>query len=56
MKNADKIRSMTDEELEEFLENIMGNCWNCGHSTLFAECDHICSNRKEWLQEETNDI
>lgn len=54
--NADRIRSMTDEELAEMLSTVSQHCVvylsdkiNCRHSN----CDTGCKNNiKKWLQKE----
>lgn len=54
--NADRIRSMTDEELAEMLPTVSQHCVvylsdkiNCRHSN----CDKGCKNNiKKWLQKE----
>lgn len=54
--NADRIRSMTDEELAEMLSTVSQHCvvylsdkMNCRHSN----CDTGCKNNiKKWLQKE----
>lgn len=54
--NADRIRSMTDEELAEMLSTMSQHCVvylsdkiNCRHSN----CDTGCKNNiKKWLQKE----
>lgn len=57
MTNADRIRSMTDEELAEMLSTVSQHCVvylsgriNCGHSN----CDTSCKNNiKKWLRAES---
>lgn len=57
MTNAQKIRSMSDEELAEFLEQVGdgGTCSVCGN---LSRCrrnnapDPVCSRHiKDWLQQ-----
>lgn len=56
MKNADKIRAMTDEELAYILENC--DCCVCefsdddGHCTKNGKCHKAWL---EWLKEEVKD-
>lgn len=38
--NGDMIRSMTDEELAEFLDNNGIDCYMCNKNP--AQCDHEC--------------
>lgn len=61
MKNADKIRSMTDEELCEFLENAIRRCYNCGaigtvleENVCGEECP-MCEDVYNWLQKEAGE-
>ncbi len=57
--NADRIRSMTDDELAEMLSTVSQHCVvylsdkiNCRHSS----CDTGCKNNiKKWLQEESEE-
>lgn len=51
MTNADKIRSMTDEQLADWLADII-DCWNC---PTYQSCTEVkgCANAlKSWLQQE----
>lgn len=50
MSNADKIRSMTMEQLSEFICKI-SNCENC----KFCSTDGCRENREEWLESESDD-
>lgn len=66
MTNADRIRSMTDEELAEFILNLPYNpsiCENCqynknGLCCVFAEEDRSCTDEdakvsiQKWLDSE----
>lgn len=50
--NSDRIRSMTDEELAEFLDNVFNNVFvgyefPCEHCTERINCD-VCF--QDWLQ------
>lgn len=60
--NADRIRSMTDEELAEWLERIRLCCStdSCGRSCPFAQvCYSNAEEPKEmldWLREEVKDV
>lgn len=55
--NADHIRSMTDEELAKWLEEV--DCWNCDCCVYQRECrleydeeKHDCANgRTKWLKQ-----
>lgn len=54
--NADRIRSMTDEELAEMLSTVSQHCVvylseriDCGHSRCEASCKN---NIKKWLKAE----
>ena len=57
--HADRIRSMTDEELAEMLSTVSHHCVvylsdkiNCRHSS----CDTGCKNNiRKWLQEESEE-
>ena len=57
--NADRIRSMTDDELAEMLSTVSQHCVvylsdkiNCRHSS----CDTGCKNNiKKWLREESEE-
>ena len=51
--NADRIRGMTDQEMEKFLTDIKRACFN--HSC--EECpigDQNCANMVKWLKKESN--
>lgn len=55
--NADRIRSMTDEELAEMLSTVSQHCVvylsdhiDCRHSRCEASCKN---NIKKWLQAES---
>lgn len=53
MTNADYIRSMSDEELAEFLCSI-SNCWTCvamGTCGIFRLEDERADGMKKWLAE-----
>lgn len=55
--NAEHIRSMTDEELAEWLEEV--DCWNCDCCVYQRECrleydeeKHDCADgRMKWLKQ-----
>lgn len=55
MKNIDKIRAMSAEELAEKL--LPPHC-ECEYCIINAECNHICGNCygkiAEWLNQEAN--
>ena len=51
MTNADKIRSMTDEQLASWLYDKM-DCWHCP-IYYTCKCEKGCVNvLKAWLQQE----
>lgn len=56
--NADKIRSMTDEELAEFLDDLTDNCCrcaehqNCGNCQIGLDVKTGFCDIKNWLQSE----
>lgn len=63
MTNGDRIRSMTDAQLAEFLALVMDKCWRAGR---YEECDEDCplyeccyeqssDNVEEWLKQEVQD-
>lgn len=56
MTNADKIRSMSDEELFVFLTrsmNLVDPCAICAHSRCGYGDNHICDEGvREWLKSE----
>lgn len=55
MTNADRIRSMTDEELSEFI-NALTVCDCCSYNGICSEYNNIPKCRKgvlEWLQQPT---
>lgn len=60
MTNADKIRSMSDQQLSEFLKKTLGNCYNCGKSTYAGDIydckDRICVDVLNWLQKEASEV
>lgn len=54
MTNGERIRSMTDEELAEFLNGILSDCdycpmWAICHETALSNCGKICM---QWLKSE----
>lgn len=52
MSNADSIRSMSDEELSEFI-NAITVCYCCSYDGICSEYNNIPKCRKgvlEWLQ------
>ena len=55
---ADKIRSMSDEELAEFLDNLTDNCCrcaehqNCGNCQIGLDAKTGFCDIKKWLQSE----
>lgn len=51
MTNADKIRSMTDKELADWIAEII-DCWHC--PVYDKCCQPKCCNEiiKDWLQQE----
>ena len=49
--NADKIRSMTDEELAEFLCNMS----ECNDRCPMRSCCDIYDNKVKWLQQPAED-
>ena len=65
MNNADKIRSMTDEELAEFLTHINPtNCQDCAFShgwrcqpdrDDYSDFEKCKEGRKKWLQQPTEE-
>ena len=56
--NADRIRSMTDEELAEFLDDLTDNCCrcaehqNCGNCQIGLDAESGFCDIKKWLQSE----
>ena len=53
--NADRIRSMTDEELAEFFETVF-DCMNCPQKGCIIANDRGCQiNLLEWLQAEVEE-
>ena len=53
--NADRIRSMTDEELSEFI-NALTVCDCCSYNVICSEYNNIPKCRRgvlEWLQQPT---
>jgi hypothetical protein len=51
MTNADKIRGMTDEQLTDFLTDVI-DCWHC---PTYQECTDVqgCDNALlAWLKKE----
>ena len=64
--NADRIRSMTDEELSEFLTHMNPtNCQDCGFShgwrcqsdrDDYSDFEKCKEGRKRWLQQPAEDI
>lgn len=58
MSNADRIRSMSDEELAEFLDDLTDNCCrcaehqNCGNCQIGLDAKTGFCDIKKWLQSE----
>ena len=56
--NADRIRSMSDEELAEFLDDLTDNCCrcaehqNCGNCQIGLDAKTGFCDIKKWLQSE----
>ena len=56
--NADRIRNMSDEELEEFLDDLTDNCCrcaehqNCGNCQIGLDAKTGFCNIEKWLQSE----
>jgi len=52
--NADRIRSMTDEELAEFLDDVLTDGWNAWE---YEDLKYPASDASwlEWLQQEVDD-
>lgn len=55
MTNADRIRSMTDEELANFVSLCCG--WTCAECPVGKECngDECFSTWLDWLKQEASD-
>lgn len=57
MKNGDKIRSMTDEELEEFIDDLVdGQCSSCpAHKECetYEDIDSCGTMIEDWLKQKT---
>ena len=57
--NADKIRTMDDEELAEFLDDLTDNCCrcaehqNCGNCQIGLDAESGFCDIKKWLQSES---
>lgn len=54
MTNADKIRSMSDEELTEFLSDFKDCAGDCLVGKGIKDCSGICATKatlKMWLQQ-----
>ena len=51
MTNADKIRSMTDEELADYFESII-DCWQCPAYKGCTQEDGCANALLAWLQME----
>lgn len=50
--NADRIRSMTDEELARFMGNVDYDPWQRCDQCKWESCEDCCL---EWLKQEAND-
>ena len=54
--NADKIRSMTDEELDGFLNEVQGDAYLVGfHARAESRFTPYGKRWLEWLKQEAND-
>ena len=58
--NADRIRSMSDEELEEFIVGLNYHCIAgiglCDCSKENKNCSEICKSKtRKWLQQEVEE-
>ena len=52
LTNAEAIRAMTDEQLAEWLDNLMKHCYNCGMGDEQASRDcPVGCNINKWLKE-----
>ena len=57
MTNADRIRSMTDEELAKWLNNMQGYSYNCGLlEARISEYPNRYNAWLEWLKEEVKNV
>lgn len=60
MTNADRIRSMTDEELAEWLAEVLFHCSNtiCDERCPMYKCccDQPSDNIEDWLKQEATDV
>ena len=57
MTNAEKIRSMLDEELAEFLRKLSSNCYDCGDMNgcgCYYGNDE-CGDFGDWLKSEVEE-
>ena len=60
MTNADRIRSMSDEELAEFIVGLNDHCLAgiglCDCSKENKHCSEICESKtRKWLQSEVEE-
>lgn len=58
MTNADKIRSMSDEELAEFLSDFKDCAKDCLVGKGVKDCSEICATSEAlrmWLQQPTEE-
>lgn len=55
--NADFIRHMTDEELSEFLGNVIDHCnfLDCENCPMERACTDVPLSRDKWLRHEVHD-
>lgn len=55
--NADRIRSMTDEELAEWIAKISdcGECEVCSHVKCMASEESCACAWRDWLKQEVSD-
>jgi hypothetical protein len=53
--NADRIRSMTDEELTAFLCNIASNDEGCDSCLAWKYCHKGHTGFEDWLKEESEE-
>ena len=54
--NADRIRQMTDEELSEFLGNVIDHCnfLDCENCPMERACTDVPMSRDKWLKQEVS--
>ena len=56
MTNGERIRQMTDEELAEWLDTVIGSCNlnDCKYCPMYGACTDVPISMLRWLRKEAD--